>query len=121
MLTLDEIEARTPINVNTAPPAADAMHGEMRFFSLIVVRIKTDSGATGMGYTYTVGKQGASAVLAMIRNDLAPLLEGADPRRTEQLWKKMWWRRKRICSDRSSCNPVKEHTLLPTTRGNLRG
>ena len=63
----------------------------MRFFSLIAVRIKTETGEVGVGYTYTVGKQGGTSVLAMIRDDLAPLLEGADPRRTEQIWEKMHW------------------------------
>lgn len=69
----------------------DAMHGEMKYFSLIAVRIKTDTGQVGVGYTYTVGKQGGTAVLAMIRDDLAPLLEGADPRRNELIWEKMLW------------------------------
>lgn len=69
----------------------DSMHGEMRYFSIIAVRIKTDKGAVGVGYTYTVGKQGGTSVLAMIRDDLAPILEGSDPRRIEQIWEKMQW------------------------------
>lgn len=69
----------------------DSMHGEMHCFSLIVVRIKTTTGEDGVGYTYTVGKPGGSAVLAMIRDDLAPMLEGKDPRRNEKIWDEMQW------------------------------
>ena len=79
-------------NIPLPEVLTDAMHGEMHFFSLVVVRIKTDDGQIGVGYTYTVGKQGGSAILAMIRDDLAPILHGADPRRIEQLWDKMYWK-----------------------------
>ncbi len=70
----------------------DAMHGEMRHFALIVVRIRTELGEEGVGYTYTVGKVGGSAVKAIIRDDLAPILSGADPLQNEFLWERMWWR-----------------------------
>jgi len=68
----------------------DSTHGEMPHFELVTCRLRTDSGATGLGYTYTVATGGAS-VLALITRDLTPLLLGADPRRIEQLWEKMWW------------------------------
>lgn len=70
----------------------DSMHGEIRHFAVVTVQIKTDSGAEGLGYTYTVGKTGGSAVLAMLRDDLVPMLLGADPRAIERLWQQMWWR-----------------------------
>jgi L-alanine-DL-glutamate epimerase-like enolase superfamily enzyme len=63
----------------------------MRHFAVVTVQLRTEDGAEGLGYTYTVGKTGGSAVLALVRNDLAPVLNGADPRRIEQLWEKMWW------------------------------
>lgn len=69
----------------------DSMHGEMRYVGLVVVRIKTDSGEAGVGYTYTVGTHGGSAIASMIRDDIAPMLVGEDPRRVEQLWEKMHW------------------------------
>ncbi len=69
----------------------DSMHGEMRHFSVITVKVQTDDGAEGLGYTYTVGKTGGSAVLAMVRDDLAPTLIGEDPRCTQRLWERMWW------------------------------
>ena len=70
----------------------DATHGEMRHFGVITVRLRTDCGAEGMGFTYTVGKAGSSAILAMLRDDLAPALNGADPQNIEQIWHQMWWR-----------------------------
>ncbi|TWT40679.1 mandelate racemase/muconate lactonizing enzyme family protein [Botrimarina hoheduenensis] len=72
-------------------PLQDAIHGVQRDFSLIVVSLTTDDGATGMGYTYTVGQTGGSSVAALLEDNLAPLVIGEDPRRTEHLWNKMWW------------------------------
>jgi L-alanine-DL-glutamate epimerase-like enolase superfamily enzyme len=69
----------------------DSTHGKMCHFAVVVARIKTESGAEGVGYTYTVGKTGGSAVRAHIERDLSPVLMGADPRLTEKLWQKMWW------------------------------
>jgi L-alanine-DL-glutamate epimerase-like enolase superfamily enzyme len=70
----------------------DSMHGEMRHFAVATVQINTDHGAEGVGYTYTVGKTGGSAVAAMLRDDLADTLIGADPRCIARLWEQMWWR-----------------------------
>lgn len=69
----------------------DARHGEMRHFSLITASIRTEDGATGIGYTYTVGTTGGAAILALLR-DLVPALVGEDPRGIAALWEKMWWR-----------------------------
>jgi len=69
----------------------DSTHGVMRHFSLITVRIRCDDGSEELGYTYTVGKTGGPAVLALLKHDVAPLLEGEDPRGIESLWQKMWW------------------------------
>ncbi len=68
----------------------DSTHGKMRFFGLLTVRIVTSSGASGLGYTYTVGKTGAAAIRAHLEHDLRPLLLGEDPRRVERLWQRMW-------------------------------
>ena len=70
----------------------DATHGEMRHFAVIFVRINTDEGASGLGYTYTVGRTGGGAVHRLIDEDLVPLLTGTDPRCIERLWQQMWWR-----------------------------
>ena len=77
--------------VPLARPMEDAIHGVQEDFSLIVVKIATDDGAEGMGYTYGVGRVGGAAIATLIKNDLAPILIGEDPRCIEQLWHKMWW------------------------------
>jgi len=70
---------------------SDSTHGDMSNFELITVRLYSDAGAEGVGYTYTVGS-GGDAVRSLIERDLKPLLINADPRRIEQLWEQMWWR-----------------------------
>ncbi len=78
-------------HVPLAKPLADAVHGVQREFSLVVVKIMTEDGATGMGYTYSVGQVGGTSIATLIKDNLAPILVGEDPRRIEQLWQKMWW------------------------------
>lgn len=70
---------------------SDSTHGDISHFGLITVRLRTDDGLEGLGYTYTVGNIGGAAVHAVIERDLSPILSGADPRRIEQLWERMWW------------------------------
>jgi L-alanine-DL-glutamate epimerase-like enolase superfamily enzyme len=55
-----------------------------------IVRITTNDGIVGTGYAYTVGT-GGSAVIAMIRDDLAPSLIGRDPALVEQIWKDLFF------------------------------
>ena len=71
-------------------PVCDATHGMIASFSLIVVRIQTRDGIEGIGFTYTVGTGGGSAIASMIADDLAPLVANKDPRRVQSLWKLMW-------------------------------
>ena len=71
---------------------SDSTHGDMSTFGLITVRLRDDEGCEGLGYTYTVGDIGGAAVRSVAERDLAPVIEGADPRRVEALWERMWWR-----------------------------
>ncbi|MEM7028398.1 MAG: mandelate racemase/muconate lactonizing enzyme family protein [Chloroflexota bacterium] len=70
---------------------SDSTHGDISHFALVTVRIQTDQGVEGLGYTYTVGNIGGAAVHTMIERDLSTVLLDAEPRRIEQLWEKMWW------------------------------
>jgi len=72
-------------------PLSDSTHGVMTHFALVCVRIRDSDGAEGVGYTYTVGDIGGSAIHALIQRDMAPLLVGEDPDRVEALWQKLWW------------------------------
>jgi len=55
-----------------------------------MVRISTDDGLTGTGYSYTVGS-GGSSVVALIRDHLAPRLIGRDPLEIEAIWKDLFF------------------------------
>ena len=78
-------------SIPLSKPMEDAIHGVQKDFSLIVVKITTNNGATGLGYTYSVGDVGGTSIHTLIKDDLAPILMGEDPRRIESLWNKMWW------------------------------
>jgi len=55
-----------------------------------MVRVVTDDGITGTGYTYTIGT-GGSSVIALLRDHLAPRLIGRDPFETEAIWKSLFF------------------------------
>lgn len=54
----------------------------------ILVTLGTDDGASGTGYSYTIGT-GGTAVLALLRDYLADTLTGADARDIEAVWARM--------------------------------
>jgi L-alanine-DL-glutamate epimerase-like enolase superfamily enzyme len=54
------------------------------------VRIKTDDGLEGVGYSYTIGT-GGTAVLAMLRDYLVPKLIGMDSRNVEKVWNEIYY------------------------------
>jgi L-alanine-DL-glutamate epimerase-like enolase superfamily enzyme len=54
------------------------------------VRIKTDDGLEGVGYSYTIGT-GGTAVLAMLRDYLVPKLVGMDSRNVEKVWNEIYY------------------------------
>ena len=68
----------------------DSTHGEMRAFELNTVRVRDAEGAEGVGYTYTVGRNGA-AVDATLARELPELVVGEDADLIERLWQKLWW------------------------------
>ncbi|MDP6874455.1 MAG: mandelate racemase/muconate lactonizing enzyme family protein [Alphaproteobacteria bacterium] len=69
---------------------SDSTHGEMSHFELVTARIRDEDGAEGLGYTSTVGTA-ANAIVSLVRDDLTPLLLGAEASRIEDLWQRMWW------------------------------
>ena len=73
-----------------AHPMSDATHGEMTHFELVTATVRDEEGREGLGYSYTIGEGGA-ALRALIDCAIRPLLCGADPRRIEHLWQRMWW------------------------------
>jgi L-alanine-DL-glutamate epimerase-like enolase superfamily enzyme len=68
----------------------DSTHGEMRAFELNTVRVRDADGAEGVGYTYTVGRNGA-AVDAILGREIAEICLGEEATHVERLWTKVWW------------------------------
>jgi len=57
---------------------------------LIVARIHTDEGLSGLGYSLAFGGGGAEAIHVYLETRLAPLLIGEDPLFVERLWERMY-------------------------------
>ncbi|MFC7474471.1 mandelate racemase/muconate lactonizing enzyme family protein [Dankookia sp. GCM10030260] len=89
MPKLDRIEAghyRIPLPV----VLTDSTHGEMAAFELITCRVTDADGAEGVGYTYTVGRNGG-AVHHILAREIGELAAGHDADRIEALWQHVWW------------------------------
>src|SRR4051794_2324800 len=69
---------------------SDSMHGDMAAFELIPCRIRDADGAEGVGYTYTVGRNGG-AVADILKREIPPLVEGREADDTEAIWHQVWW------------------------------
>jgi len=69
---------------------SDSTHKEISHFELITARVTDSEGATGLGYTYTVGR-GGGAVQALLAREMPEILAGRDAGRIEQAWREMWW------------------------------
>ena len=68
----------------------DSMHGEMRAFELNTVRLRDSEGAEGVGYTFTVGRNGA-AIDTILARELPEIMDGEEADEIERLWHKAWW------------------------------
>ncbi|WP_370949136.1 mandelate racemase/muconate lactonizing enzyme family protein [Amycolatopsis sp. cg5] len=55
----------------------------------VFVELRTDDGAIGLGYSYTIGT-GGSAVLALLKDNLLPRLIGRDARLVESIWRDLF-------------------------------
>lgn len=69
---------------------SDSTHGEITAFELNTVRLRDSEGAEGVGYTYTVGRNGG-AVHATLMREIVPLMQGEEAADIERLWHKLWW------------------------------
>ena len=68
----------------------DSMHGEMRAFELNTVRIRDADGAEGVGYTFTVGRNGG-AIDTILAREMPEIMDGEEADEIERLWHKAWW------------------------------
>lgn len=54
------------------------------------VYVHTDGGPSGFGYTTQIGSKASAAIAAYVRDELAPLLIGAEALGPEALWQRLW-------------------------------
>jgi len=69
---------------------SDSTHGEMRGFEIVTARVFDSDGAEGVGYTFTVGRNGGAIRDTLVR-EIPDLTVGEDAERIERLWSKLWW------------------------------
>ncbi|MCW5749186.1 MAG: mandelate racemase/muconate lactonizing enzyme family protein [Alphaproteobacteria bacterium] len=69
---------------------SDSTHGSIAAFELNTVRVRDAEGAEGVGYTYTVGRNGA-AVHAILDREFREVMAGEVADDIERLWHKAWW------------------------------
>lgn len=67
----------------------DSTHGEMSAFELITARVTDAEGAEGVGYSYTVGRNGGAIASGLA--EIADIVAGHDADRIEHLWNHVWW------------------------------
>jgi len=77
---------RIPLSITLS----DSTHGQITAFELITVRIRDADGAEGVGYTYTVGRNGG-AVADILRREIPDLIAGSEADDTESIWHRIWW------------------------------
>jgi L-alanine-DL-glutamate epimerase-like enolase superfamily enzyme len=70
-------------------PIHDAIQ-QFEAMEVIMVTIGTESGAEGIGFTYTIGR-GGRAVKTLLDTEIVPLLRGEDALATERIWEMLWW------------------------------
>lgn len=68
----------------------DSMHGIMRDFELVTARVRDQDGAEGVGYTFTVGRNGG-AIANILEREITPLVIGRDADLIEAIWHMLWW------------------------------
>ena len=74
------------------PVASAVARGARPLTSIMmpVVHVHTDEGLTGLGYAWCFS--GGKAMVALLEEDFAPALIGADPLDHERLWQELYWR-----------------------------
>src|SRR3954469_16703643 len=69
---------------------SDSTHGQIPAFELNTVRVRDADGAEGVGYTFTVGRNGA-AIDAILMREMPDIFAGEEADHVERLWQKGWW------------------------------
>lgn len=75
------------VDVPVETPRTDAVQAFLKQ-ETIFVELWTEDGASGLGYSYTIGT-GGTAVLALLRDYLLPRVVGEDADSIEALWRRL--------------------------------
>lgn len=89
MSRIEQVESglyRIPLPV----ALSDSTHGTITHFQHVTVRVRDSDGAEGVGWTFTVGTNGA-AIRASLERDLLPRLTGQDPERHQAILHRLGW------------------------------
>lgn len=68
---------------------SDSTHGTIPNFELVTIRIRDVDGMEGVGYTYTVGRNGLAVKAVAL--EIEQLAQGKDADLSEALWNAIWW------------------------------
>jgi L-alanine-DL-glutamate epimerase-like enolase superfamily enzyme len=101
-----------------ATPWEDATN-RVEALEFLVVRLEA-GGETGVGFSYTVDV-GGTAMLALARDYLAPLVEGMDPRNPEQIWARLSRQSRRLGAGVNSMCVAAFDIAVWDLLGKLRG
>src|SRR5438045_948777 len=69
---------------------SDSTHGLIRHFELVTATVRDGDDAEGVGYTYTVGRNGG-AIHDTLAREIAEIVAGQDADLIEHLWNRVWW------------------------------
>ncbi len=79
-----------PLSRPRASPI-EAAAGRLNHIVVLLVKVHTDAGLTGLGFAYAFQSTGR-ALLVLAQDDLAPLVTGENPLDHERLASKVYWR-----------------------------
>jgi len=74
-------------------PVHRDMRDAIRHFNkmdVVFVRLETDEGIQGFGFTYSIIPHGAREVCSVVKASIYPLIKGMNPLNHEQVWYEMW-------------------------------
>jgi L-alanine-DL-glutamate epimerase-like enolase superfamily enzyme len=88
-MKISKVEAFA-IRYPLSEPIRDATH-DLALYELAVVRIHTDDGMVGHGFS-SATHRGGEVIARIVTTMLAPILLGRDPFHVRGLWDEMFWR-----------------------------
>jgi L-alanine-DL-glutamate epimerase-like enolase superfamily enzyme len=89
MAEIEEVSCRF-YHIPLREVLVDAMHGEHHVFEVITIEVTDKEGASGIGYTFTGGRNGG-AIFNIASREFPGLAIGEDADAIEKIWEKIWW------------------------------